>query len=292
MKEPMRSPALFTLAAAVLAVAPANGQEQPKPGPEKKVAPEPVWPTVTRAQKQKIQQLCKTLKTTKKPERRDKAEAALVAMGSGVAPVLLARLTDFRVNINEPIGRVLDQVTQPDHAPLLARSAADHKIAVRAYVLERLTTFRLPDMAPVFRHARKDRDEEVSFLAALGLASAGDFEAFDDIFERASANWKELAPRLAVALPGVRGEKATVRVLDKMKAGGENEEITGLRLLRSVADRSAASRVAIYLDSESHNIKKEAINALRVIVDGDPPLENLSVFQAIEMANAWKAKAR
>jgi len=292
MRSAAREISFLTVAVGCAALTPAPAQEAKPPSPPKEEVAEVTWPEISRVQKQKIQRLCRTLKTTKKVERRDKAEAELIAIGSGVAPVLIDRLTDFPKNINEPIGRVLDRVTRPEHAPLLAALAADQTVATRSYVVRRLTSFRLPAMAPVFRHARKDRDASVSFLAALGMASAGDSGSLDEIFERAMTGWKDLAPQLAVALPGVRGTAATQLVLKKMRDGGDIAEVTGLRLLRSLAERSAAGDIAGYLDSESHNVKKAAINALRVIVDKAPPLEELSVFQAIEMANQWKARAR
>ena len=34
----------------------------------------------------------------------------------------------------------------------------------------------------------------------------------------------------------------------------------------------------------------DAINACRVLVAGEPPLDRISVFEAIELAKAWKAK--
>ena len=55
-------------------------------------------------------------------------------------------------------------------------------------------------------------------------------------------------------------------------------------------EKDAAGIVKPYLDAETHNVKKAAINTLRVIVAGQEPLEKLSVFQAIEMANEWKKK--
>jgi TPP-dependent pyruvate/acetoin dehydrogenase alpha subunit len=48
--------------------------------------------------------------------------------------------------------------------------------------------------------------------------------------------------------------------------------------------------VAPYLDSEDNSIRVAAIDALRGIVDGDGPMEQQSVFRAIEMAKLWKLR--
>ena len=268
--------------------APSAAQEKEPPKPKEAV--EPTWPELTRKQERQVKRLFDTLRRTKKQERKDKAERELIALGSGVAPVLLERLSDYRTNINETLIRVLNQVTDKSHAALLARHVFDHEVATRTYVLRRLMGFRMPSMAPVFREARKDREEDVAFLAGLGLASAGDLSALDEIFERATEEWTEVAADLAAAMPGARGEKATVLIMERVSGGEELTQVAGLRLVRYVAEPSSAARIRPYLDSESHNVKKAAINALRVVVDNEQPLEKLSVFQGIEMAKAWKAR--
>jgi len=63
-----------------------------------------------------------------------------------------------------------------------------------------------------------------------------------------------------------------------------------LRLLRSLAPKELTGPIVPFLDHEFQGVKKEAINTLRVIVDGAEPLEELSAFQAIEMANEWKKR--
>ena len=44
------------------------------------------------------------------------------------------------------------------------------------------------------------------------------------------------------------------------------------------------------LDDDDNSIRVATINALRGMVDGDLPVEQLSVFEAIEMAKQWKSK--
>ena len=83
-----------------------------------------------------------------------------------------------------------------------------------------------------------------------------------------------------------------MQVLEHAEKGDEVAQVAALRLLRYVAEPSAAARIAQYLDSESHNVKKAAINALRVSVDSAVPLDKLSVFQAIDMARSWKARVQ
>jgi hypothetical protein len=112
----------------------------------------------------------------------------------------------------------------------------------------------------------------------------------DEVFDRCLANWHRMREVVIPALRGVRGEPGTRWLAERMRNSNDKVQTTALRLMRTVGDATTAALVAPYLDAELHTVKKEAINTLRVIVDGDPPLEDLSVFQAIEMANAWKKR--
>jgi hypothetical protein len=53
--------------------------------------------------------------------------------------------------------------------------------------------------------------------------------------------------------------------------------------------KEQASLLRHYLEASDHTVKKEAINTARVL-HGEPPLENLPVFQAIEMSKEWLKK--
>ena len=121
-------------------------------------------------------------------------------------------------------------------------------------------------------------------------AAASDLSGMETVFKRCSDAWRELAELVGEVLPAARSNEAADWVIGKMSRDDEQSRITGLRLLRSLAPKEYAGIVKLSLDAHQHSIKKEAINTLRVIVDGDPPLENLSVFQAIEMAKEWKAR--
>jgi hypothetical protein len=46
------------------------------------------------------------------------------------------------------------------------------------------------------------------------------------------------------------------------------------------------------LDDTDNSIRVAAINAMRGIVDGELPITNLPVFEAIELAKKWKEKTR
>lgn len=227
------------------------------------------------------------------PALRDQAHAALVAMGDATAPLLFLQLddragpTDER---NKKICKVLDEVLDQRHGALLARECRKPKVVLRRYAVLRMCTFLDPELAPALQAASKDKDEEVRLLASLGLLSLKHQEGLGPVLERARKDWASLRELAAKTLPNARSPEACQWVLDAIAKTGPLEMAAGLRLLRSLAPRELAGMIKPRLDAEDHNVKKEAVNAMRAI-HGEEPIENMSVFQAIEMAKAWKARA-
>ena len=71
---------------------------------------------------------------------------------------------------------------------------------------------------------------------------------------------------------------------------GMRERLAALRLLTWAGHEAHARAVAAALDARESNVKIEAINALRRIVDGEDPITKLSAFAAIEEAGKWKKR--
>lgn len=280
--NPMPSSNRALLAAALLLVVPLAAQKPDEPPP-------PEWPKVSAEDAQRIQGLLRLL-TNDKPEAREEAQAALAEIGAAAAPALMRRISDHDPDGNVPVVAMLDRITTPEHAPLLAKEATSRKKALRTWVLRRLTGFRLPAMKPVFEAALHDHDPDIALQAQLGLLSAGEMSSFDAVFDHCTKSWSELGDRVTAALPGIKGKDATTRILKRMSNGDEQVVVTGLRFLRLVGDRDVATAIAPRLDDESSLVKKETINTLRVLVDGAPPLDELSVFEAVERVKKWKER--
>jgi len=63
-----------------------------------------------------------------------------------------------------------------------------------------------------------------------------------------------------------------------------------LRMLAGCGEKEQAGRLRGFLDDEDNTIRVTAINALRGMVDGELPIEDLAAFEAIEMASVWKGR--
>jgi hypothetical protein len=184
---------------------------------------------------------------------------------------------------------VLDAVVGPRHAALLARESRKPKVALRRYVLARMCSFLDPDLLPSLQAAAKDQDVEVALHASLGLLALQRKEGLGPVLERARKDWASIRSLCAQVLPHARGPEAGQWVLDAIAGKSPPEIAAGLRLLRSLLPRELAGLIKGRLDAEDHNVRKEAVNAMRA-VHGEPPLEDMSVFQAIEMARHWKTR--
>ncbi len=230
------------------------------------------------------------------------ARESLTATGAGVVPLLLPKLgVEKDEAARKRIAKVLDGVTGAEHTRLLAEYFGDRSRPVRSWALRRVALF--PDdgvraaaekayQAATKKKKRSDSEEEEVFAAALCAASTGSFTGFEAITGRASKEWSKNGKAIHVALAALRGREATKRVAPLLtERDSRKEKVAALRLLAACGEgHGATSVVAPLLDSTDNSLRVAAINALRGIVDGDPPLDKLSVFEAIERANKWKAR--
>lgn len=231
----------------------------------------------------------------------------LLAEGAAAAPALLAALGRERdETVRARLCEVLERITDARHTRLLAREFTARADAVRRFALQQAARFPDPGVRPAAlaalerartrcakakaRAALREANEEL-YLAALCATSSGALDGLDVLFERARREYGKHAKELRVALSAVRGPEATARVLPRLESADRRDVETALRLLAACGEGEAATaRIAALLDSDDNTLRVAAINALRGIVDGDPPLERLSVFEAIERAKRWKAR--
>jgi hypothetical protein len=254
------------------------------------------WPEVDEtAVKFEIERLRKA----RTPGMGEEAHVALVEMGSGTAPLLLSRL---RKEKNEEaalrIEAVLAAITDARHTRLLANRFDDKQMVIRVWCLERVAVFPDPGVRVAAEAAysaadkrKRGADPKEVLAAALCCASAGSMTGFEVLIADAEKNWNQREEVLLLALSSLRGPEATSRIAPLLAEQSRKRKLTGLRLLHACGDqKSAVSLVAPFLDDPDSSLLIGAVNALRGIVDGEPPLSRLSAFQAVEEANKWKAR--
>lgn len=260
------------------------------------------WPAI--ADRARLETEIARLRKPRTPEMAELGRAGLVELGSGVVPELLALLPKEKdAQALRRIEGVLEELTGAAHTRLLAAEFGSREQAVRSWCLRRAARF--PDaglraaaeraLTAAEERARKpeagpDADGEL-YAAALCALSTGSLAGLQPVARRAQADWGKVGAEVRAAAEGARGAAATQALAPLLGDPATARKLTGLRLLGALGEReSAPALVRPFLDSEDNSLRVGAINALRGIVDGEPPIEQLAVFDAIELAKRWKER--
>jgi hypothetical protein len=212
-----------------------------------------------------------------------------VKIGAGAVPLLLGKVVERDDGTNEPVLAVLDVLLDKSHGALLAREAQKPRVELRRYLVRRLCRFHDADLVPLFKSLVADKDAPTAFYANLALLAQAQREAVAPVMEYTKAHWSEEAPLIAEALTPGRSMDAANLVFEAIAKAAPADQMTGLRLLRYLMVKEQGVILRTYLEAADHTVKREAVNTARVL-HGEPAIDNLSVFQAIEHAKTWLKK--
>lgn len=279
-----RSVLTFPAIAALAALCQLATAQQPAAEPAKLDA----WPPLKDAERDKVLPLLAQLRKVDSPQY-EPAQKQLLAMGAGAAPYALQQVQDKNDNSNAPYFALLDQVLGKQHAALMAREVKKQKVELRRYLMQRLCRFGDASLKAVFEGARADKDEQTAFFAQLGLLGQKQREALEPVLAYTKSHWAEVGPIVVEALAGARAQDCGTWVFEHIAKAQPADQMAGLRLLRYLMVKDQSMLLRTYLESPDHTVKREAVNTARVL-HGEAPVENLSVFQAIEQAKQWLKK--
>ena len=232
------------------------------------------------------------------------AREQLVELGAGSGPLLLEALArEKKAEARERIEEVLSALCDARHTRLLALEFEHGSSPVRTFSLREVAATPDPGLraAAEAAHARvvkalasereaRKLDPEEPYAAALCALSTGSLVGLEVLLESARDSWAERGTEIMLAAPAARGDEAASR-LGKLAASGERQQRrAALRMLAGCGTRDAVRYVRPILDESDNSLRVAAINALRALIDGAPPLEKLSTFEAIDRANRWKQR--
>ena len=217
------------------------------------------------------------------------AHKRLVELGDLAAPLVMLAVSDRTPEANPPLYAVLDELLQPRHAALMARETKKPQSELRRYLTLRLIRFRDPAQVPTLQELTKDKDEQTTFYASLGLLALQQKDALPATLAYTRSHWAEVTNLVAEVLPAARSTEAADWVLAAIGKGSAVEQMAGLRLLRYLLPKERAAELKPFLKASNHTVLREAINAARV-VHGEDPIENLPVFQAVKHQQEWLKK--
>lgn len=232
------------------------------------------------------------------PEMESQARAALEAAGASAVPFLLDRYGKERDEAaRDRLHEVLLVTTNAAQTRLLAKEFDDKSALTRTFALWRTAAF--PDrellaaaeaaLARVEKLGDKAGADE-AYAAALSATAAGSLKGLPQLWTASLDATGKRAPEIRVALESARGAEASRFVMERVKDGERKEKVAALHMLAGCGDSSTIAFVKPFLDDSDNSLRVAAINALRGIVDGEPPLAQLPVFEAIELAKKWKEK--
>ncbi|MDF1836708.1 MAG: hypothetical protein P1V35_02465 [Planctomycetota bacterium] len=226
------------------------------------------------------------------------AAIKLKETGAGVAPALIKALGITKdKETMERIFDVLDAVTGPAHTRLLAKDFLSKKPNIRRYALGRVA--QLPDTGvaeqaeAAWTMANKKGshwDKQDKYLAALCCAAAGSDAGLELLIEYAGKKWGKVREDFALALPSLRSDALSKQLIERFGNTDRQSQVECLRLLSLCGTKASFPYIKPLLDSGDGSLKKAAINACRGIIENKPPLGNISVFDAIDLANKWKER--
>jgi len=284
--------ALFLTPCMLLPAPRAAAQDEPptSPAPQQDAEPPKLdeWPALKQTDKDRVLALAGQFRKAD-PELQANATKDLLALGAGAAPLLFQQVADRTDNQNTQLFAVFDTMLDRQHGALMARECKKPRVALRRYLIQRMCAFADKDLLPVLMAATKDKDELTAFYAQLGALVLQQKEGVAPVLTYTKLHWKEVADFVATVLPAGRSHDTGIWVWESITNAPAADQMAGLRLLRYLATKEQASLLRRYLEASDHTVKKEAVNTARVL-HGEQPLENLPVFQAIEMSKQWLEK--
>jgi hypothetical protein len=285
-KRPLATLALT--AATLFAGLPALAQAQKPPAAGTTAEKLGEWPTLKDTDKDRVLAFTGQFRKAD-PQLHAEAKKQLIALGDAAAPLLMQQVSDRAENTNAPIFAVLDEVLGARHAALMARETKKPRIELRRYLTRRLCRLGDADLAPVLDSLQKDKDESTAFYAQLGLLALKRRESLPAVLAYTKTRWNDVGPLVAEVLTPARSPELGDAVFEAIAKAQPVDQMAGLRLLRYVMVKEQGVVLRGYLEASDHTVKREAVNTARVL-HGEAPVDNLSVFQAIEQAKQWLQK--
>jgi hypothetical protein len=282
----------FACALALATFAPSQegqGNEQaPAPTDGKGPAKLAEWPPLAETDKERLLALVGQFRKTDE-KLREGAAKQLMAIGDSAMPMLMQQVSDRPDNVNDQLFALFDKMLEPRHAALMARESKKPRVELRRYLVRRLCTFTDREMLPVLQATATDKDPQTAFYAQLGALALGHKESLQPVLTYTKTHWKEEVALVSVVLPPGRSNEAGASVFESITKAPAADQMAGLRLVRYLATKDQQMLLRRYLESPDHTVKREAVNAARVL-NGEAPIEDLSVFKAIEMSKEWLKK--
>ena len=255
-------------------------------------------PALTAGQAQSLQREIDKLRNNN-AENRAKTEAGIIAYGRGAIPALVAEAHTLHVGQQAGLENCLLGLADLRDRDLVASCLSSEHVTLRRFAARKVGELKLKDQIDKLPPLLKDADEAVRTEAAISLVANGREEGLP-VATIALPGAQHA--RVAAALKGVanKGPHAGVADMLKIDEKREREEpevaakerIAAVQVLHAIGDRAAEVLLVAALDDHHNVVQREAINALRDLLEQAEPMAGSSIFQQIKeverLKQVWK----
>src|SRR5262245_60650372 len=264
--------------------------EKPAPGALPPVEPPPA---LTPAKATELDRVIKQLRADK-VEYRKTMEKQVIAFGRGAIPALAAAATTNHPGQMDAIANCLIALADLRDRDFVVECVGSKLPTLRRFAARKAADYDVPAVLDAIAPLLKDGDTVVRNEAALSLVTCGREEGLDVLV----LIFSDERERVLKALPGVAGKGDHAPVAARLQLNPEREKlepqvtakerIAAVQLLHAMGDPASERLLMTALDDKHNVVQREAINALRDLLEKKPPLDGTSIFQQINEVKRLK----
>ncbi len=276
---------------------PDDGRTQKRPQEEQKKA----FDRLTSPDKKTLQAAIRLI------EKGDPKEGEIAAgiaqakeLGEAAIPMLLTSVSRLeKVERVEHLWACLDGLLHDGHLHLawdLRKKKSP--LVLDVYLLRRYSDASRKDsrmfleeqLALLEKEKDEARKKALHYEIARGLAFRGQADQLDAIDAVIQADWLTRAHELRADFAGINRKPLADKAAEYLQRRPRKEKIASLHLFELFGDKDQAKKLLHFLSESDTSIRLAAIDACRVVVDGEAPLEKPSMTEIIERAESWKSR--
>ncbi|MDP7061332.1 MAG: hypothetical protein QF489_00165 [Planctomycetota bacterium] len=275
----------------VMVVVPgADGTQDPeaeKPKPEKKR-----FARLTSPNKKIVQSGLRAIEKGEEEEDIEEGVAKIIAIGESAIPMCLDASTRLeKVERTDPLWHVLDAILLGEDLALAWKSLKKKApSSVKVYLTRRYADSTRKDAAKFLEPLLESEDSAMAYQAARGLVLRGNTKALAKIEVEVRSRWLKESATFRADFAGVDRTRLSEVVTPYLNRARLKEKLAALRMFEMFGIEEHAPMLAPFLSESDTSLRLAAINACRVVVAGEKPLDRPSMTEIIERAEAWKSK--
>jgi hypothetical protein len=269
---------------------PADNTQDPeteKPKPEKKK-----FARLSSPDKKIVQAGFRDIEKGEEQEDVDAGIAKLIGIGEAAIPMCLDATDRMeKVGRADAIRQVLDSILIDDDLALAWKSLRKKAPAsVRVYLTRRYADSARKDAAAFLKPLLASENSAQAYEAARGLVLRGHTEPLAKIESEVRSRWLKESATFRADFAGVNREPLSAAVTPLLNGTRLKEKLAALRMFEMFGIKEDAPLLAHFLSESDTSLRLAAINACRVVIAEEAPLDRPSMTEIIERAEVWKTK--